>query len=172
MFLLIKPYMLKYLSGPLQAAVEDGSIMKTRLPAPDLAALIDEWKRSWDEEWERRCKDYRAYYEAIKPSLPMPVRGLKERIRFHDAKLLRMTSSADRRVEIVIQECFKEKETRLTFLEVKSLCCDADPVRSLCLYEEVYLLETGLFELCLLLESPETGLNEFSIVASGLDIDT
>lgn len=82
MFLLIKPYMLKYLSGPLQAAVEDGSIMKTRLPAPDLAALIDEWKRSWDEEWERRCKDYRVNYEAIKPSLPMPVRGLKEKSDF------------------------------------------------------------------------------------------
>lgn len=56
--------------------------------------------------------------------------------------------------------------------EVKSLNCDADPVRSLCLYEEVYLLESGLFELCLLLDSPKTDLNEFSIVASRLDIHT
>ncbi|MGG6310411.1 DUF4085 family protein [Paenibacillus macerans] len=168
MYTWVKPYMLKYLPERFYASIHDGSMMTSRWPSPDLAVDIETWKLEWDHEWERRCKEYVAYYEEIKLSLPGHARDLRESVRFHDARIIKLNPTEDNQVELVLDECIKKRITRLTFQNVTSLRSDVDVFQSVCLYEEVYWIEPSQFELCVLLKSPRAELGELTLVAGGL----
>jgi hypothetical protein len=162
-----KPVLLRVLPAAFHPAVEDGTLT-TVWPSEELRALAARLESAFDARSDALRDEYRAYFNAIMPSLPPNVARLHEK-SLHDARI-RSVSRPAAGTLVMELDCdgamFYDTDVRLTFTGVRWVEGAFPPPGSNWMTDEVFLADGG-FEFHMLFDFPAS---EFTLSAADVEV--
>lgn len=153
------PFMIKHLPPVLHPLIINGSLMRVKVPSPEIRQLVHECKQSMDEEDEKIIKTYSDYLQTIKHKLPSE---FKEIFYFPDARVEHIEMPSPDCLVLVV-DCRGCEHCRITsckvvFHGVHRAILPEQKTNNFWIYHQFHFIQPNRFQLDLVFAAPDKGL--------------